>query len=122
MTIGSQLTETFMADSLLCVFLKFVAIFSSSPLPHLRELQGVQPEGVVDYGPALGGASAHGTTWSDVQALVPDGGGPTPSESLRTLSRRYILDPGTHVETVHIGPNRYGRLKVIITLEVADGV
>ena len=91
-------------------------------MPHLRELQEVQPEGVVDYGPALGGASAHGTTWSDVQALVPDGGGPTPSESLRTLSRRYILDPGTHVETVHIGPNRYGRLKVIITLEVADGV
>ena len=99
-----------------------ICLFPSPPLPHLRQLQGVQPEGVVDYGPTLGRASAHSTTWSDVQVLAPDGGGPIPSESLRTLSRRYILDPGTHVETVHIGPNRYGRLKVIITLEIADGV
>ena len=47
---------------------------------------------------------------------------PVPSESLRTLTRRYVLDPETLVEAVHIGPNRYGRLKVIITLEVPDGV
>jgi hypothetical protein len=77
---------------------------------------------VVDYGHTLGGASAHSTAGSDVQALARDGEGLAPSESLRTLSRRYILDPGTRIDTVQIGPNRYGRLKVIITLETADGV
>jgi hypothetical protein len=58
---------------------------------------------------------------NDVQ-FAPDGETPVPSERLRTLTRRYVLDPETLVEAVHIEPNRYGRLKIIITLEVADGL
>jgi hypothetical protein len=75
------------------------------------------------YGPTLGlgGASAQSATGHDVQ-FSPDGEAPAPSESLRTLSRRYVLDPGTRIETVNIGSNRYGRLKITITLEAADGV
>jgi hypothetical protein len=76
---------------------------------------------VVDCGPTLGEASAH-KAGSDVQALTPDGEGSGSSESLRILTRRYILDPGTRIETVHIGPSGYGRLKIIITLDAADGV
>jgi hypothetical protein len=78
---------------------------------------------VVDYGPTLaGGASAHSAAGNALQTFAPDGEAPAPSESLRILTRRYILDPGTRIETVNIGPNRYGRLKIIIALEVADGV
>ena len=77
---------------------------------------------MVDYGATLGGPSAHSVTGNDVQAFAPDGEAPAPSESLKILTRRYVLDPGTCIETVHIGPNRYGRLKIIITLEAADGV
>jgi hypothetical protein len=78
---------------------------------------------VINYGPALGlgEASAQSAAGHDVQ-FVPDGEAPAPSESLRTLTRRYVLDPGTRIETVNIGLNGYGRLKVTITLEAADGV
>jgi hypothetical protein len=44
------------------------------------------------------------------------------SESLKTLSKRYVLDPGTSIETVQIESGRCGRLKIIITLEAADGI
>ena len=81
---------------------------------------------MADHGPtlgaAVGGPSAHSVTGNDVQAFAPDGEVPAPSKSLETLTRRYVLDPGTRIEAVHIGPNRYGRLKIIITLEAADGV
>jgi len=78
---------------------------------------------MADYGPTLaGGASAHSTARNAIQTFAPDGEAPASSESLRALTRRYVLDPGTCFETVNIGPNRYGRLKVIIALEVADGV
>ena len=78
---------------------------------------------MIDYGPALAdGASAHSAAGNAIQTFVPDGEAPVPSESLRTLARRYVLDPGTRFETIDIGPNRYGRLKIIIALEVADGV
>ena len=74
---------------------------------------------MVNYG-LTGGATAHSAAGNDVQA--PDGEAPAPSESLRTFTRRYVLDPGTRVETVHMGPKRYGRLKIVITLDAADGV
>jgi hypothetical protein len=82
---------------------------------------------MVDHGPTLtGGASAHSAAGNAVQTFVaPDDEAPASSESLRSLTRRYVLDPGTRIETVqtvNIGPNRYGRLKIIIALEVADGV
>jgi hypothetical protein len=79
---------------------------------------------VVDYGPTLaGGASAHSAApGNTIQTFAPDSEAPASSESLRNLTRRYVLDPGTRFETVNIGPNRYGRLKIIIALEVADGV
>jgi hypothetical protein len=78
--------------------------------------------GMVYYGPALGGASAQSAAGNDVQASVPDSEAPARSESLRTLTRRYVLDQRTCIETVDIGPNRYGRRKIIVTLEVAEGV
>lgn len=37
------------------------------------------------------------------------------------FARRYVLDPGTRIDTIHMGSGGYGRLKIIITLEVADG-
>jgi hypothetical protein len=77
---------------------------------------------VVDYGPSLGESSAQSAAGNDVHASVPHGEARAPSEGLRTLTRRYILDPGTRIETVDIGPNRYGRRKIIIVLEVTDGV
>ena len=78
---------------------------------------------MVDYGHSLGGdASAHSAAGDAPQTFAPDEEAPEPSESLRTLARRYVLDPGTRIETVNIGPKRCGRLKIIIALEVADGV
>jgi hypothetical protein len=78
---------------------------------------------VVDYGPTLaGGASAHSAAGNALPPFAPEGEAPAPSESLRTLTRRYVLDPETRIESVNMGPNRYGRLKMIIALEVADGV
>jgi hypothetical protein len=74
---------------------------------------------VVNYG-LTGGATAHNAAGNDVQ--TPGGEAPAPSESLRALTRRYVLDPETRIETVHMGPNRYGRLKIVITLEAVDGV
>ena len=66
------------------------------------------------------GATAHNAA-GNIQA--PDGEAPAPSsESLRVLTRRYVLDPGTRIETVHMGPKGYGRLKIVITLEAVDGV
>lgn len=78
---------------------------------------------MVDYGPTLaGGVSAYSAAGNALQTFPPDDEAPALSESLRSLTRRYVLDPGTRIETVNIGPNRYGRMKVIIALEVADGV
>ena len=44
-----------------------------------------------------------------------------PSESLTFFARRYVLDPGTRVDAIHMGTGGYGRLKIVIMLEVADG-
>ncbi len=72
---------------------------------------------MVDYGPtvALGGPSAHSAAGNGASEA------PTPSGSL-TLARRYVLDPGTRIDTVNIGPSRWGRRSIVIALEVADGV
>ena len=78
---------------------------------------------MIGYGPALaGGASARSAAGNAIQTFAPDGEALAPSESLRTLARRYVLDPGTRFEAVNIGPNICGRLKILIVLEVADGV
>jgi hypothetical protein len=75
---------------------------------------------VVDYGPALAHSAARRNA---LRAFEPDDNdeAPASSESLRTIVRGYVLDPGTRIETVNMGPNRYGRLKIIVALEVADG-
>ena len=44
-----------------------------------------------------------------------------PLESLKFFARRYVLNPGTRVEDVHMGTGGYGCLKIVITLEVPDG-
>jgi len=44
-----------------------------------------------------------------------------PSESLKFFARRYVLDPGTRVDDIHMGTGGYGRLKIVMTLEVPDG-
>jgi hypothetical protein len=71
---------------------------------------------VADYGPTLSVSSAQNAVGND------DAEAPAALEGLRTLTRRYVLDPGTRIETVDIGPNRYGRRKITITLEAADGI
>ena len=78
---------------------------------------------MINYGPTLGGASSAQSAAGNDARFASDGKAPAPSsESLRTLTKRYVLDPGTRIETVQMGPNEYGRLKIIITLEAADGV
>ena len=47
---------------------------------------------------------------------------PATSESLRFFARRYVLDPGTRIDDIHMGSSGYGRLKIVITLDAADGV
>jgi hypothetical protein len=86
------------------------------------QTQVVQSGGVVDYGPTFDRSSAQNAAGDDVQVSIPDGEARAPSECLRTLTRRYVLDPATRIETVDIGPNRYGRRKIIIALETADSV
>lgn len=78
---------------------------------------------MIDYGPTLAGdASAHSAAGNLPQTFAPDGEPHEPSETLRMLTRHYVLDPGTRIEAVNIGPNRCGRLKIIVALEVADGI
>jgi hypothetical protein len=88
----------------------------------LIQTQRIQSGGVVDYGPALDRSSAQNAAGNDVEASVPDGEPCAPSECLRSLTKCYVLDPGTRIETVDIGTNRYGRRKIIIALETANSV
>ncbi len=44
------------------------------------------------------------------------------SEFLRSLARRYILDPMTSVGTIRIEPSGYGVVEMTITLKVTDTV
>lgn len=77
---------------------------------------------MVEYGPTLSRASTYSAAGNEVQASVPDDDAQKPSESLKTISKHYVLDPETHIETVHIAPSRCGYLKIVITLEAADGI
>jgi len=47
---------------------------------------------------------------------------PMISESLRFFARRYVLDPGARIDTIHMETSGYGRLKIVITLEAVDNV
>ena len=71
-----------------------------------------------------GGASARSAAGNAPVNFEPDGRAlrPAPSETLTTLTRHYILDPGTRIETVNIGPNICGRRKMLVALEVADEI
>lgn len=78
---------------------------------------------MVDYRPTLvGDASAHSAAGNALQTFAPNGEAHEPSETLKMLTRHYVLDPETRIEAVNIGPNRRGRLKIIVALEVADGI
>ena len=68
-----------------------------------------------------GGQSAVG---ADAQAFASTAGAEAPviSESLRFFARRYVLDPGTRIDTIHMGTSGYGRLKIVIMLEAVDSV
>jgi len=79
---------------------------------------------VIEHGrtyDTTGGPSAAG---ADAHAYAPPTEAPAPmsSESLRNIVRRYMLDPGTHVDAVQMASNGYGRLKVFVTLEATDGI
>ncbi|KAH9952936.1 hypothetical protein BC827DRAFT_1159497 [Russula dissimulans] len=81
------------------------------------------PRGVIEHGRAYGTTSAPSAAGADPHAYAPaaEAPAPVPSESLRNIARGFLLAPGTHFDAVHITSNAYGRLKVFITLEAADG-
>ncbi|KAI0248299.1 hypothetical protein BJV78DRAFT_823403 [Lactifluus subvellereus] len=93
---------------------------------HLTSSQGFQQNRVVRYsltpGIADNDGRVHGPATTNAQAHGTAAEGPGSSEALKTLARRYILDPGTNVDIVRMEPSVWGRLKVTITLEVADDV
>ncbi|KAH9992605.1 hypothetical protein BJV77DRAFT_1001830 [Russula vinacea] len=76
----------------------------------------LQPKPDLDTGNVMNGSTAYYqdnriSAGRDLMAgpltcvFAPDGEAPAPSsESLRVLTRRYVLDPGTRIETVHMGP------------------
>jgi hypothetical protein len=60
---------------------------------------------------------------ADARPFVCTAGAETPviSESLRFFARRYVLDPGSRIDAIHLGTGAgYGRLKIVIVLEVMD--
>ena len=73
------------------------------------------------HGYAEGETSANGAPASG-QPPPPTAEIPQSSEFLRTLARRYILDPRTNVSTIRMEPSGYGLVEVTITLKVADTV
>ena len=46
--------------------------------------------------------------------------GPAVTESLRRLAGRYVNNPGSLVNVVHLEPGASGRFQVVIILDVAD--
>jgi hypothetical protein len=70
-----------------------------------------------------GGGSVHSTATINAQTYGPtseQSGSSGSSECLKSLARRYILDPGTRVDIVRMESCGRGRLKVMVTLEVSD--
>ena len=90
----------------------------------LTQLQGFQPRGVIEHGRPYGTTGAPSAAGADAHTYVPaaEAPAPVPSESLRNIARRCVLDPGTHIDAVHMASNGYGRLKVFITLDAVDGI
>ncbi|KAI9439433.1 hypothetical protein F5148DRAFT_858797 [Russula earlei] len=80
---------------------------------------------VIEYGPSYGTfqAGAYGAADSEEQSYAAnaEAPAPSPSENLRTFARQYILHPGTRIDTINISSG-YGRVRVTITLEAADGI
>ena len=76
---------------------------------------------MIEYGP-LGTASAQNAGAADARPYASTAQALASSENFRPFVRRYVLDPGTRFNSVQMEPGRYGRLKVVITLEAADGV
>jgi hypothetical protein len=62
----------------------------------------------------------HSEAGVNTQTYAPSIDSPLPSEFLRSLGRRFILDPGTRVNAVNLEASGRGGLKVTITLETAD--
>ena len=65
-------------------------------------------------------ANVHSGASGNSQHKNPGIDAPVRSESLGSLSRRLILDLGTHVKALNVEESGSGRLKVTITLETAD--
>jgi hypothetical protein len=99
----------------------------SSPFPSLTSPhKGFQEDAAARYGPMSGladnGGRVHATATTNAQARGPASDAPASSESLKTLARRCILDPGTRVDIVRMESSGCGRLKVMVMLEVADTI
>jgi hypothetical protein len=78
---------------------------------------------VVRYGAMSGmsdgGIDVHGASTINAQTYCPAS---EQSECLKSLAKRYILDPGTRVDIVRMESCGRGRLKVMVTLEVSDAI
>ena len=70
-------------------------------------------------GPTLA-ADVHSRASTNVRPYAPGIDAPVPSESLRSLARRLILDSGTHVNMLNVESSGNDRLRVTITLQTAD--
>ena len=77
---------------------------------------------MIGYGPPLSTASAQSAGAADVQPYASTAQALASSENFKSFVRRYVLDPGTRFDRVQMEPGRPGRLKVVITLEAADGI
>ncbi|KAF8263697.1 hypothetical protein EI94DRAFT_1806809 [Lactarius quietus] len=78
-----------------------------------------------DYMPGAGqgptsAPNIHSGASTSAQPYATGIDAPVPSEFLRSLARRLILDRGTHVNVLNAEASGSGRLKVTITLETAD--
>jgi hypothetical protein len=77
--------------------------------------------------PLLGRPATGRWDSKDLRPLPQSAGAQPPptSEGLRFFARRYVLDPGTRIDDIHMVSvsNGYCRsLKIVITLDAADGV
>lgn len=77
---------------------------------------------MTEFVPVRGMDSSQSTVGTNAQPLASTTGAEAPiiSEDLRSFARRYVLDPGAGIDTIHIGTSGYGRLKIVITLEAVD--
>ena len=65
-------------------------------------------------------ANVHSGVGTNAQPYVPGIDAPVPSEFIRSLARRLVLDLGTRVNVLNMEASGRGGLKVTITLETAD--